>query len=184
MKKIVVMVFAAMLLVLAAGSAQAAFWVPTESGVIDVNYLTNTGNGTYAIFDDSSTLDTSDSHLELNSTADTIFFVPSGTDWQLWRDTDDNQVPDANTGFSLSASNTFQLAWMPLGAAAWYTDTSYAYLSPGVYQISWTNVGSSQSSSITQIDAVPSAVPVPPSVVMFFTGLLGLVSARRMRRDS
>ncbi|MCK4379325.1 MAG: hypothetical protein KAW01_08285, partial [Deltaproteobacteria bacterium] len=169
MKKILVMAFAVMLVVWTAGSAQATFWVPTESGVIDVNYLTYTGSGAYAIFDDSSVLGvTTDPYLLLDPTADTIFFVQNGSNWDLSSSVTGNTV-------SLTGNNTFQLAWMPSSDTAWYADTSYTFLSHGVYNVSWDVHYSTHvlSSSITQIDAAP--VPVPPSAIMLLSGLLGLV---------
>ncbi|OPX19259.1 MAG: hypothetical protein BZ151_10220 [Desulfobacca sp. 4484_104] len=177
MKKILTTLLAVLLIVCAAGFAQATYWVPTESGEIDVNYLTYTGSGTYAIFDDSSNLDGSDSHLVLSSSADTIYFVQNGSNWDLNSTTTGNNL-------TLSNSATFQVAWMPAGETSWYIDTSYTYLSPGVYQLNWTGVDRpSQSSSIVQIDAEPSSVPIPASAVILFTGLLGLFGVRRIRRN-
>lgn len=177
MKKILATMLTVLLVVCAAGFAQATYWVPTESGEIDVNYLTYTGSGTYAIFDDSSSLAAGDAHLALDSAADTIYFVQNGSDWDL------SSTKTGNT-LTLSDSPTFQVAWMPVGESSWYIDTGYTYLSPGVYQLNWDNVGSpQQSSSIVQIDAVPSSVPIPPSAVILFTGLLGLFGVRRIRKN-
>lgn len=189
MKKLLMMAVMAMLLVLVGASVQASYWTPTPSGDLDVNYVAFTGGGTYAIFDNSFTLNAtanSGEYLPLVSTGDTIFFVPNGSDWQLWRDANSDTIPETNTGFVLSNSSTFQLAWNPSGSvgSVWYADTSFSELASGVYTVSWDNVGAQQSSSsLIQIDAVPSAVPVPPSAIMLFSGILGLFGVRRMRRD-
>jgi len=178
MKKILVMAFAVMFVVLVGASAQATFWVPTASGIVDVNYGWATGGGTFAIFDDTD-LGLTGSHLTLNTPGDTIFFLPSGSAWGLWRDTDANLLPDVYTGFSLLDSNTFQLAWQSAPGVAWQPSTDYTEFSPGTYNVLW-----GSDASLGQIDAVPSAVPIPPSAIMLISGFLGLVGVRRMRRDS
>jgi len=176
MKKIVVTFFALLLVTCLAGYAQATYWLPTESGEVDVNYLTYTGSGSYAIFDDSSSLGTGDDHLVLGSFADTIYFVQNGSDWDLY-----SGSVGGSPDLTLSGSARFQLAWMPSGESTWYGDTGYTNLSPGVYEVEWTNVGSPPS-HIVQIDAVPS-IPLPPSDAILFSGLLGIFGVRRFRRN-
>ena len=177
-----------MLVVWIAGSAQASYWTPTLSGNDDVNYVTFTGGGTFAIFDGSFTLDataaaSSGNYLQLIPDSvtgyETIHFSENSSgNWELRYNTG-----STNPDFTLTGSNTFQLAWQPTSGSDWYADTG-CLGSDGVYKVLWNNVGSlPSSSSVIQIDAVPSAVPIPPSAIMLFSGILGLFGVRRMRRD-
>ena len=180
MKKILVMAFAVMMLVLVGASAQASLWVPTESGSVDIGYLMlpPTTTGAFAIFDDGSSLgSTSDPHLLLSSSGDTISFASAsnGSDWNLTSDETSNHL-------TLSGSNTFQLAWQPVSGGDWYADTGFSKNSFGHYIVSW-NIYNNAAVSLYQSDAVPSVVPIPPSAIMLFSGILGLFGVRRMRRD-
>jgi len=193
MKKILVMAFAAMLLVLVGASAQATYWVPTLSGDDDVNYVSFTGGGTFAIFDNDFIFDatsfgataSSGNYLSLVPTLgfETIYFSQVSSDWELRYD-----PSSSSADFTLTGDNTFQLAWcpfeIPTGATSdvWYLNTGYVG-NDGVYSVLWGNPAPG-SSSIIQIDAVPSAVPIPPSAIMLFSGILGLFGVGRMRRDS
>ncbi len=68
------------------------------------------------------------------------------------------------------------------GGGDWYADTGFSKNSFGHYIVSW-NIYNNAAVSLYQSDAVPSVVPIPPSAIMLFSGILGLFGVRRMRRD-
>lgn len=175
MKKIVVAVFLALVMVWGVGvqKADATYWTPTSSGIINTNYVGS--SSLFAIFDDSDASLTG-SYLELSSTFDTLYFMSKGSDWELWRDTTPgDDTPDTYTGFTLTDSPVFQVGWYD--GATWKIDTSY-FGSDGVYQIKWEY--DPQVAILYQIDAQP--VPIPGAVWLLGSGLIGLVGIRRKKK--
>jgi len=179
MRKILVMAFAVMMLVWTAGSAQATFWVPDDGNANYPNYTVlsfdmNTigGSEILGMFDDSVTVAngtfTSGQYLSLlpsSSTSVTVAFTYTGSAWT---------ATSGGDSISLGGSNVFQLGFFD--GSDWMTDISYVG-GNSVYTISF-----DYDDYATQADANP--VPIPPSAIMLFSGILGLFGVRRMRRDS
>ncbi len=181
MKKILVMAFAALLLVWVAGvqNAAAAYMDPVTFYVVDDDSGSN---------DDSVT-------LSFNYTS----WQP-GAQLQISTDiTDLNSWANAGASVTIAASN-WQQVWLRVtGGMINDTDGDVVFsgleANSGLYnavQVVWAHYtlpgGSTFDINVSTIvandDDNVGAVPVPPSAIMLFTGLLGLVGVRRMRRDS
>ena len=174
MKKILMVMALAMVLVWGVGvkGADATIWQPTVSGEIDVNYI---GSGAqFAIFDDSD-LALTGSKLVMTGgplgVSDTIGFSlnANGVDYDL-------ALNGAASGFTLTSSNMFQVAWLDSNDV-WKIDTSYS-TDGKVSKIFW-NYGT-DSATLFQIDAKP--VPVPAAAWLLGSGLLGLIGIRRRKK--
>jgi len=149
--------------------AQAStVWYPTDSGEIDVNFITLAPGFPLAIFDDNDT-GFSGLNLTLRDPADTILFSQKGSDWDLV------STETGNT-FTLTNSFNFMLA-LETSPGVWVGNTGFKELAFGIYQVSWALAD--QDVEITMIDAQP--VPLPASVLMFGSGLLVLTGLRRRK---
>jgi len=181
MKKLLVMAFAAMLLVLVGASAQASLWVPDDHNTNYPNYSIgitplNTIDGTeiLGLFDDG--VDNFQNAVNVghylallpdsSSTSVTVAFTWDGTT-SAW------SASHGTSTIDLGGTNVFQLGFFD--GSNWMTDIS-SVGGNSVYTISFAT-----GDYVTQADANP--VPIPPSAIMLFSGLLGFVGIRRVRRD-
>ncbi len=145
--------------------AQAStVWYPTDSGEIDINFITLAPG--FAIFDDNDT-GFIGSNLILNDPADTILFSLSGSDWNLL---------STETGRTLTLTNSFNfMLASETSPGVWVGNTGFEELAFGMYKVSWDN----PEMEITMIDAQP--VPLPASVLLLGPGLLVLIGLRRRK---
>ena len=146
-------------------------WMPTESGQVDVQYLSQS-DADFAIFDDMADL-AADPYFLINNypglgTADTVQFVaqPNG-DWGL------KHEQDAAPSFFLQGSNKFLLA-MDNGSG-WVVGNDMMELSYGMHAICFPDT----CIEMVQIDAQP--VPIPGAIYLLGAGLLGIAGFRKRK---
>ena len=137
-------------------------WFPTKSGQIDVNTL-NLGDFDVAIFDDDDT-DFS-TPLILDKPGDTIFFNQDNGDWVL---------TSSETPNTITLANSYHFVLALDDSGSWIGCTDFEKIAFGIYTVKW-----DLEKQITLIDAQP--VPLPASILLFGTGLLGLSSFRRRK---
>ena len=146
--------------VTAAQAAPVTVWFPTESGQIDVNFI---GELDIAIFDDDDSGYANP--LRLADIADTITFNMVGNDWVL-------ESTQTGNSITLVDSSYFVIA-QDLGIG-WIGSTEFEKLAFGIYNVNW-----GTNNQIKVIDAQP--VPLPASVLLLGTGLLGFLGLRRRK---
>ena len=167
MKRLVFGLIACFALAVFVIPAQAStVWYPTDSGEIDVNFITLAPGFPLAIFDDSDA-GFSGSNLILRDPADTILFSQNGSDWDL---------VSTETGSMLTLTNSFNfMLALEVSTGNWVGNTGFEKLAFGIYQVSW----DVPDVKITMIDAQP--VPLPASVLLLGPGLLVLIGLRRRK---
>ncbi len=141
-------------------------WVPTESGEVDVNYLT-LSDAKFAIFDDTADLAV-DPYFLIKTPADTVQFIADGDDWGL------KHVDETVPSFYLQDSNQFILA-MDNGSG-WVAGNAADELAYGIYSVCWPG---DCVTKMVQIDAQP--VPIPAAVYLLGAGLLGIAGFRKRK---
>jgi len=146
----------------AAANAAMINWTPTNK---DVNFIYTTVSGFSLAMFDVNDFDTSKSNpllLNTSSNVDTISIAPStGTDYTAASSVTSNAI-------TLFNDNQFVLALTD--GTNWYEPTVWFEVAANsnIYNITFSN------GTVTSIDAVPSAVPVPAAVILFVSGLLGM----------
>ena len=169
MKKTVLSLMASFLIIAFVVPAQAVtIWEPTESGIIDINYLALDEINSIAMFDDSDMI--LEIPLMLVAPSDTIFFTQNGDDWDLVSTVSGNTL-------TLADSPKFMLGMQPVGTSGWMGNTGEAMIAAGMYNVNWVD----PEVTITIVDAQP-VVPVPATILLLVPGLLGIIGLRRFNR--
>ena len=140
----------------------ATVWFPTESGQIDVNFL-NLSGFDLAIFDDADV--GFSTPLVLNAPGDTIFFSQVNSDWVLTSSQTSNTITLADSFNFILALNINN---------SWTGNTDFEKLAFGLHNVIWGEI-----EAIAMIDAQP--VPLPASILLLGTGLVGLIGFRRRK---
>ena len=159
---------------LASGAANAStVFVPTDG---DINFIAETFNiGTQlAMFDDSDTL-FGGNKLFITPIPENINVSAGGAGAGDWTATNESFAT-----LNLTGSNRFRLAISTDSGVSWSGDTSTSPAGTNVL-----NVTFSDGTILTVDIAVagpPAAVPVPPAVWLFGSGLLGLVGIARRKK--
>jgi len=183
MKKMVVMAFAAMLLVWAAGSAQANF----------IQSLDPVSIWAVDCFDASSGSPGQDGKVILaaGSINGTLAYSLNQTDWVNFSG-GTAEISNMN-----SCKEEVFLHFTDISGAVYDSGTLTFIGDPGsccslpVYNMVSIDWASGAETTLSFLSTSASGgcdklapVPVPPSAIMLFSGLLGLVGVRRMRKDS
>lgn len=160
-------------------SAQAIVFRPTDTTVNFVPFLSS-GSTLLGLFDDSD-MDFSLGYLAVQSSGDQISFSPAGGDFTL-----SNASGSAPTVFALSGSDHFTLAaWSPLTNSWLAPDAVYCTAVSSSCALSWSGI--LVELAVDLVETPPfAAIPIPSSVFLFGSGLVGLavVARRRMPRSS
>ena len=183
MKKILVMAFAVMLLVLVGASAQASFvqiMNPVSIWAVDCYDAGNGGAGQ----DGEVVL----AALTFSTGSSTLQYSLNQTVWNLF---DDN-----GTTISMTSCKDEVFFRLNDGSDDYDYSATLTFMgSPGaccglpVYNSVTMNWGDSGTTKLVFMSTSGGCdklapVPIPPSAAMLFFGLLGLFGVRRMRRDS
>ena len=155
-------------------AGNGTIWVPTLSGQVDVQYLSQSWDMQFAIFDDQADM-TVDPYFLINyipglATADTIQFIAqSNGDWGL------KHVQDAAPSFFLQDSNKFQVAMRVDDDSPWAAGNDLQELSYGMHVLCWPK----SCVKLIQIDAQP--VPIPGAIYLLGAGLLGIAGFKKRK---
>jgi len=185
MKKILVMAFAAMLLVLVGGSAQASLIQSLDMDTVSI-WAVDCYNGSGPGQDNSVVLDSNfygqGATLQYNDGEGWIPVAANGT-------ISLNMIECKKEVFFRLAENPGNVTYDYSAALTFSGGSDSQCCSLDVYNsvfMDWGgDVGQVELTFISTkgCDKV-APVPVPPSAIMLFSGLLGLVGVRRVRKDS
>ncbi|HEY9199382.1 MAG TPA: hypothetical protein VIR60_08450 [Gammaproteobacteria bacterium] len=155
-------------------SAQAIVFSPTDTTVNFVPIL-GVGPTLIGLFDDSD-MDFSGGYLAVQSSGDQASFSPTAGGFSL-----SNASGLAPTTFALSGSDYFTLAaWSPLTNSWLAPDAVYCSAVSSSCALSWSGI--LVELAVDLVETPPfAAIPIPSSVFLFGSGLMGLTVVARRR---
>ena len=151
---------------LASGTANASIFAQTDG---NINFVADTFNvGTIlAMFDDSDVGFTNG--LDITPLPENIAIATGGLNPGDWTATNESLAT-----LNLTGSDWFRLAISTDLGVTWSEDTSFSPAGTDIINITF------QDGTVLSVDI--KAVPVPPAVWLFGSGLLGLVGIARRRK--
>ena len=155
----------------------STIWVPTD-GDVQVSF-TNPATGTIGLFDDISAAVGAETIITGAAlplaTFDLVTFAASGMDF-----TATNQ---ANSFITLTDTKQFVLGYKPDGGNDWLADTATIDHGNNTFTVVFDNAGTTYLIDVENVTP-PAAIPVPPAVWLFGSGLLGLVGMARRKKTA
>lgn len=153
----------------------AAVYMPTDSTVNFLSLL-GTTSATIGIFDDSDPL-FSGAYLAIDPTGDQIFFSPNGADFDL-----SNSSGTAPFTLTLTGSDQFSIAARASAASPWIEpDAVVCSAVSDSCSLSWNALLVELAVDLAQAEPPGGSVPVPTSILLFGSGLVGLAVVARRR---